>query len=212
MTDADSNASAVADDIKRFVSENGVINEENLDNDSLAQFLSLLAKSKPGNFIGRVLDVLEGLWTCQALKESHFDKWFNELLEQHRKQVQCFASLNNLSDNSLDQEEELRRNQYEEEFSMRSSGSSSTSLDILKNKHENDLRALRIYSGLQLDLLNANVNRTLCLLRHEQHRALQQMNFPYSHEFESELMYGFYCQKSHSLGKNEEDGLEAGER
>ena len=108
----------------------------------------------------------------------------------------------------------MRRQHYAEESKLRSSKGSSTSLAILRSKHEHALRSLRVHSGLQTDLLNANVNRTLCLLRREQQEVLRHLGFPYSSDIDSEQMYSFYNQKKSSSGKekNEMDFPDLGKR
>lgn len=41
----------------------------------------------PYSFYERVLDLLEGMWYSQALKERHFDIWFSELIRKHTAEV-----------------------------------------------------------------------------------------------------------------------------
>lgn len=38
------------------------------------------------------LDLLEGLWLAQALKERHFDSWISDLRNMHVEQV-CYCAL-----------------------------------------------------------------------------------------------------------------------
>lgn len=35
----------------------------------------------------RILDLLEGMWSAQALKERHFDSWISDLRNMHIEQV-----------------------------------------------------------------------------------------------------------------------------
>jgi hypothetical protein len=37
--------------------------------------------------IERVLDILEALWTAQALKERHFEGWLGEIQKVHMREV-----------------------------------------------------------------------------------------------------------------------------
>ena len=39
------------------------------------------------NKVDEYLDLVEGLWTTQALKERHFDSWFTDLKKLHEKEV-----------------------------------------------------------------------------------------------------------------------------
>ena len=39
------------------------------------------------NKVDAYLDLVEGLWTAQALKERHFDSWFTDLKKLHEKEV-----------------------------------------------------------------------------------------------------------------------------
>jgi hypothetical protein len=39
----------------------------------------------------RYLDVLEGMWLAQALKERHFDSWISDLRNMHIEQVCMFC-------------------------------------------------------------------------------------------------------------------------
>lgn len=43
------------------------------------------------------LDIVEGLWTAQALKERHFDSWFTDLKKLHEKEVKRCPTLRNRS-------------------------------------------------------------------------------------------------------------------
>ena len=103
------------------------------------------------------------------------------------------------------QEEALRRHNYEEEARLRASKASSTNLNILRSKHENALRTRRIYASLQTDMLNANVNRTLCVLRKEQEEVLRLINFPYSAEIDSDLLYNFFNTKKGQPAKERDE-------
>ena len=40
-----------------------------------------------GEKLERFLDMLESLWTIQALKERHFDSWFRDLATLQMKEV-----------------------------------------------------------------------------------------------------------------------------
>ena len=42
------------------------------------------------SFYERVLNLLEGLWYTQALKERHFDNWFTELIRKHTLEVSIY--------------------------------------------------------------------------------------------------------------------------
>lgn len=181
-------------DIERSFASSGV-SPGHRSGEALAHQLQAAARD-PRCPLARTLDVLEGLWTSQALKEGHFDKWFSALLGSHRAE-----------------EEALRRQHYEEESRLRASKASDTSLHILRSKHELSLRSRRIYASLQTDLLNANVNRTLCLLRKEQEHALRLVNFPYSADIDSEQLYSFFNRRQQPLpgtNKSEQSPSESG--
>jgi hypothetical protein len=107
------------------------------------------------------------------------------------------------------QEEALRRHHYEEESKLRAGKGSATSLAILRSRHEDALRARRSLACLQTDLLNANVNRTLCLLRAEQQQVLRHLGFPHSADIHSDQLYSFYNDKKSDLVK-EQSGSDSG--
>lgn len=44
-------------------------------------------KSEDCNKLNKYLDLFEGLWNIQALKERHFDYWFTELRRIHATEV-----------------------------------------------------------------------------------------------------------------------------
>jgi hypothetical protein len=52
--------------------------------------IDLLAETDRRQALGRVsrvLDLLEGMWSVQALKEKHFDCWFSTLMKSHKEKV-----------------------------------------------------------------------------------------------------------------------------
>ena len=107
------------------------------------------------------------------------------------------------------QQEAMQRQHYEEESKLRASKGSSTSLTIMRAKHEHALRSLRVLASLQTDLLNANINRTLCLLRQEQEQVLRLLNFPYSTDIESEKLYNHYNDKKVKAEKENDDTVDS---
>lgn len=44
-------------------------------------------RRQPQGRVSRVLDLLQGMYFTQALKERHFDQWFASLITVHREQV-----------------------------------------------------------------------------------------------------------------------------
>lgn len=49
--------------------------------------LSEIRYGQRQNKVDEYLDLVEGLWTTQALKERHFDSWFTDLKKLHEKEV-----------------------------------------------------------------------------------------------------------------------------
>jgi hypothetical protein len=63
---------------------------------SLSVFDDILLTSPERKKAEYYLDVLEELWSIQALKERHFDAWITELRSLHSKEVStafCFFTL-----------------------------------------------------------------------------------------------------------------------
>ena len=58
--------------------------------------IDLLAETdrrQPAGRVSRVLDLLEGMWSVQALKERHFDSWFTALISSHNEKVEIHYSI-----------------------------------------------------------------------------------------------------------------------
>lgn len=72
-------------DIEKYFANSG-ISPGHSSGESLAQELQSASRD-PHSQLTRTLDVLEGLWTCQGLKEGHFDAWFGQLMGSHREEV-----------------------------------------------------------------------------------------------------------------------------
>nr|ADD95718.1 hypothetical protein [uncultured organism MedDCM-OCT-S04-C12] len=97
-----------------------------------------------------LLDIIEGLWIAQSLKERDYASWFSELEQQHK-------------------EERIRT----KERSVRgSTGTSMSELEAHNKKLESKLT-------VQRELLTAVVNKSLLGLLSEQFTVLTQIAFPH---------------------------------
>jgi len=95
-----------------------------------------------------ILDILQGLWYSQALKERTFDSWFAELKALHARE-----------------EGELNRKLEDPKVANRA-------------QLQGDLTRHKEKSMVQLEVLHALVNEALLALLREQFEALAQVNFP----------------------------------
>lgn len=95
-----------------------------------------------------ILDILQGLWYSQALKERTFDSWFAELKALHARE-----------------EGELNRKLEDPKANNRA-------------QLQGDLTRHKEKSMVQLEVLHALVNEALLTLLREQFEALAQVNFP----------------------------------
>ena len=101
----------------------------------------------------KVINVIEGLWIQQALKERHFDSWFADLKKiqaGEEKDIRYFYAGVNV--NAMQQNE--------------------------RNNIQTDIKKLQMRFHVQIELLHAIVNRNMYLLLLSQLKILGEFNFP----------------------------------
>jgi len=101
----------------------------------------------------KVVNILESLWIQQALKERHFDSWFAELKKiqaGEEKDIRCLYAGVNF--NTMQQNE--------------------------RSNIQTDIKKLQMRFHVQIELLQAIVNRTMYLLLLSQIKILAELNFP----------------------------------
>jgi hypothetical protein len=129
-----------------------------------------------------LLDILEQLWNVQALKERHFDAWTAELHRVHMN------------------EEKLLLNR------LKSSTGIMPPPAIIAQTPE--MKKFRKHCEVQIELLNAVINKIMFSVLMEQVKLLSDLNFPLLHsDFYMSLMSSFSLKKSNLLTRGKESLL-----
>jgi hypothetical protein len=129
-----------------------------------------------------LLDILEQLWNVQALKERHFDAWTAELHRVHMN------------------EEKLLLNR------LKSSTGIMPPPAIIAQTPE--MKKFRKHCEVQIELLNAVINKIMFSILMEQVKLLNDLNFPLLHsDFYMSLMSSFSLKKSNLLTRGKESLL-----
>mmetsp|Transcript_20400 Transcript_20400/g.34152 ORF Transcript_20400/g.34152 Transcript_20400/m.34152 type:complete len:717 (-) Transcript_20400:3421-5571(-) len=127
----------------------------------------------------KILDLLESLYSMQALKERHFDSWMADIRKLHKTQEETLMQKFKTATVSLQQQPKK--------------------LQELEQNQQAELARFRNYCAVQQELLLALINKSLLALLIEQQMILTSAGFPrFSNTF-TESIKSYIHQRKNSL-------------
>eukprot|EP00600_Ochromonadales_sp_CCMP1393_P006214 CAMPEP_0174959844 /NCGR_PEP_ID=MMETSP0004_2-20121128/3394_1 /TAXON_ID=420556 /ORGANISM="Ochromonas sp., Strain CCMP1393" /LENGTH=716 /DNA_ID=CAMNT_0016208191 /DNA_START=160 /DNA_END=2311 /DNA_ORIENTATION=+ len=130
----------------------------------------------------KILDLLESLYSMQAIKERHFDSWMADIRKLHKTQEETLMQKFKTATVALQQQQQQ-----------------PNKLQELEQNQQAELARFRNYCAVQQELLLALINKSLLALLIEQQMILTSAGFPrFSNTF-TESIKSYIHQRKNSL-------------